>query len=339
MSFTGYSNSGLTYNIGSEKGINFINGAGAGQTLTQTSDGSRWVKNQDGSTTITDPRGNVFNVASALGNLQNTLDMITAQSDKSSARSLEYAQQNQEWSANQAAIARNFNAAEAAKNRDWQEMMSNTAHQREVADLKAAGLNPVLSAMGGQGAAIGSGAAASAALPAGGQGTSDMSGNNAIVSILGSMLSAQTSLTNSALSARTQESLADKYTAMSEIVAEIAAAASRYGADRSFDASHYSADRGYAGTKYSADSANEASHYSSDTQYSIARDFPNNIWNAIGSLIQLFTGDNKGSSGSGLGAAVNEFADNLTSKGDKWTSSSGYDGSHHNPYNSGKGSR
>lgn len=37
-----------------------------------------------------------------------------------------------------------FNAAEAQKNRDWQQMMSNTAYQRAVSDMQKAGLNPYL---------------------------------------------------------------------------------------------------------------------------------------------------------------------------------------------------
>lgn len=191
----------------------------------------------------------------ALNTGANQIALMKGVAQANNAWSAGQAQMQREWQEQQNAKAMAFNQNEAAKNRNWQEMLSNTAHQREVRDLMAAGLNPVLSAMNGNGASVGSGATAQGVTSSGAKGDTDTSANGAIANLLGSILSAQTQIQAANINARTQEAVADKYTAMSKIVADIQSEASRYGSDKSFEASRYGSDR-----RFTSDMASIASN-------------------------------------------------------------------------------
>lgn len=187
----------------------FVNDrAGSGSSARSVSSSSRSSGSSGSSSSMADQ-------------LSSVMDQIYKISDRNTARSEQQAAELRDWQERQNRIAMDFNAAEAAKNRDWQEYMSSSAHQREVADLQAAGLNPVLSAMGGNGATTTSGATASGVTSSGSRGEVDTSANQALTQLLGVMWSAQTQLEAQRLNAQNNLAIAEKNNATSELVAQM----------------------------------------------------------------------------------------------------------------------
>lgn len=98
----------------------------------------------------------------ALGALRNITNKPTSSMSalsKPTTSELDSHRMEADYNISSAREAMQFEAEEAQKNRDWQTEMSNTAHQRAMKDLEAAGLNPILAAQAG--ASTPSGGAAS----------------------------------------------------------------------------------------------------------------------------------------------------------------------------------
>lgn len=220
--------------------------------------------------------------------LKPLIAQLFAIQESNSAKSREFAEDLKNWQYNMFQEQNQFNLTEAAKNRDWQKMMSDTAHQREVKDLIKAGLNPVLSATGGNGAAVTSGASASTTMPSGAMGSVDTSASGSVVSLLASMLSAQTNLAGQAMSALTNSSIADRNNSMSQYIAELQSATNYRVAELTTSTSYQNALLSYLASKYGADSSRIASEYASEMAYAsslyssdmskyIAENYPNNL--------------------------------------------------------------
>lgn len=208
-----------------------------------------------------------------------------------SALSQSYAQDMMDYQTSSDRYAMSWSAEQSALSREWQENLANTSHQREVLDLVAAGLNPVLSA--NNGATTPTGATGQAYTSSGAMGTVD----NTTASLLSTMINNASQLEMQKLSLQAQMNMQAAQITSNERISHINADASVTGHQISAAATAAAAQKAYESAIYGADLNKENIQAQLDNALAIAK-LPSGETGNVYKMIETLFGS--GSTGSAL---------------------------------------